>query len=492
MQCPKAAQFRSKLWGMKSPVVASAVVLSLLIACSASDSEPNPTPANDASTSDVSTDKDAGADTSLPPPNTDPEQMVADKVADCVGTYTTTAPKEGSNKNFSVAGQSRSFELLLPPSSFTGPRPLFVGFHGTNGSGEDFIRSAKLAEFQARGFVVLSPDAVGNGTVWPVWDAMRAPTDEARENKDLEFFDKMVRCTAAHYNLDKKRLYIGGHSAGGHMSNRVLRARSEMLAGAIIASGIWSLTAHPAALNLEQTFALVTWGGDNDRYSGTTPNGVNVPNISFVEQASLASKFYEKQPSVGQIYCRGNNLGHAWLPINNWYIDTLLQHPKGLGNAPGMLPLPANVADKGSCSESSYDLAPLPDMVCKTSTKASCQAACQLMADCAVENRTVGTVLQNQLQTIGFSATSCDGCVAKCEQTAASASNTAALSCLETEQAAAQCGPGIEGSYPMLIAINKCCKDRGDSTFCVGLCQTLMENDAASSFFPTCAAILPQ
>jgi hypothetical protein len=115
------------------------------------------------------------------------------------------------------------------------------------------------------------------------------------------------------------------------------------------------------------------------------------------------------------------------------------------------------------------------------------------MADCVAENRTVGTVMRPQLTSFGFSSTSCGGCVTKCQQNGGGAANAAVLSCFAqaNAQTGAQCGPGIEGSFPLMGAVDKCCKGRTDSTFCVGLCTSINQNDAAASFFPVCQVIAP-
>ena len=424
---------------------------------------------------------DAGSDTA-------PEPLPADPLTACPASYRQTAPVSGLNKDFVVSDQSRELVLILPPTSFTGPRPLFVGFNGTSENGTKFATRAKLADFAAKGFIVVVPSSVGNGSFWPIWDAMRAPGQEGGANKDIELFDALVGCTAAHFSVDKKRIFVGGHSAGGIFTNKVLRSRSSVVAGGIVGSGVFSLTSDGTTAPLDSTFVLVTWGGDNDAYKGTTPSGVNVPEFSFVEQASLASKYYEAQPSVQQAYCRGNNLGHAWLPINSWFIDALLAHPKGSGAVP-LQPVPAGAPVV--CSENAYDAPPLPQITCGTSTTAGCQASCQLMADCIAENRTVGTVMKPQLADLGFSGTSCTGCVSLCQQKGTGGANAAVLTCFQQAEASAQCSGGIEGSFPVMAAIDTCCKGRTDSTFCVGLCASINKNDAASAFFPVCKAIAP-
>jgi poly(3-hydroxybutyrate) depolymerase len=454
---------------------------SLLVACS-EESTPAATITPEAGSPTTEAGAtDAGTDVA-------PEPLPADPLTACPASYRQTAPLSGLNKDFVVSDQSREFVLILPPASFTGPRPLFIGFNGTSENGTKFATRAKLAEFAAKGFIVVVPSSVGNGSFWPIWDAMRPPGKEGGANKDLELFDALVGCTAAHFSVDKKRIFVGGHSAGGIFTNKVLRSRSSVVAGGIVGSGVFSLTSDGTTAPLDSLFVLVTWGGDNDAYKGTTPSGVNVPEFSFVEQASLASKYYEAQPAVQQAYCRGQNLGHAWLPINSWFIDALLAHPKG-GAAVPLEAVPAGAPVV--CSETAYEVPPLPAITCGASATAGCQASCQLMADCIGENRTVGTVMKPQLADFGFSGTSCTGCVSLCQQNGTGAANTSVLSCFQQAEASAQCSGGIEGSFPVMAAVDKCCKGRTDSTFCVGLCTSINKNDAASAFFPVCKAIAP-
>lgn len=418
------------------------------------------------------------------------EQLPA-QPSTCPTPFDANKPVQGENVGFNVAGQSRRFQLLLPPASFTGPRPILFAYHGTTENGLRFITRAKLADFVARGFIVVAPDANSNGTFWPVWDAMRAPgTESTPPNPDVEMFDRLLTCTAAHYAVDKNRVFATGHSAGGIFTNRLLRSRSNVLAGGIVASGVFDFTSGGSAASLEPMLAIVTWGGDNDTYRGTTPSGVNVPAFSFVEQASLASKYYKAQPAVGHIRCRGNNLGHAWLPLNGWFIDLLLSRPKGTP-ASTLTALPALPGGApAACSLDAYELAPLPEMTCPTTTRAGCREACQLFADCAVENRTVGPSLSAELAKIGFTTSSCAGCVTRCQQGATTTQDNDALTCFTAKQAAAQCGPGIEGSTPLFTAVNECCKNRSGSNLCVDLCTSLNANEAAKSFFPTCQQIV--
>ena len=239
---------------------------------------------------------------------------------------------------------------------------------------------------------------------------------------------------------------------------------------------------------MDSTFVLVTWGGDNDAYKGTTPSGVNVPEFSFVEQASLASKYYEAQPAVSQAYCRGQNLGHAWLPINAWFIDTLLAHPKGSAASPtgsrsfrrarhvqrvrvrGRSPARHHVRHEHDGRMSGE----LP-----ADGRLHRRESHRRHGDEAPARRL------RLLRDVRVAAAS------RSASRAAPVRRMPRFSCFQQAQSTAQCGGGIEGSFPLMGAVDKCCKGRTDSTFCVGLCTSINTNDAASAFFPVCQTIAP-
>jgi predicted esterase len=418
------------------------------------------------------------------------ERLAAEAATDCPAAFQGTAPVAGQNEGFDAAGQSRGF-WLVPAEAGSGPRPLLVAFHGTGGTGQGFATDIELGAFAARGFHVVAPDAEGNGTVFPVWDAMREPGTEDDPNPDLEYFDQLVACMAAHYEVDRNRIYVAGHSAGGIMTNHVLRRRSELLAGGIVASGVLSLTAPADPMPLDEMFVLVTWGGMDDEYSGSG-SGVEVPEISFVEQASLATAFYETEPAVGQANC-SEEIGHSWLhSIHPWMVELLVQHPKGLpgNNELELPPLPDDTAAR--CTTEPFEYTPPLVVECPTSTTAGCAAFCQLAADCVVENSTIGPALSPQITMLGFSGednVECGGCITRCETEATTAPDAEVLTCVSDAQATAMCGPGVEGGVPFIDTVNTCCDARMDSPFCVGVCEVIATSELAIGFFPTCEAL---
>jgi poly(3-hydroxybutyrate) depolymerase len=406
----------------------------------------------------------------------------------CPDVYKTQAPVAGHNTGYLVDGQSRDFTMLLPDGDPAAPHPLLINFHGTGGDGDKGIEWEHLTDFVARGFIVLAPTSAGNGTVWPVWDGLRQPGTENDPNKDMDYFDSLVACVASYVPVDAANVFAGGHSAGGIMTNYVLQRRSQLLAGGVVASGVFSLTSPVPAPTLDPMFVIVTWGGSNDSYHG---NGIG---FDFINEASLASKFYANATNVTQVDCHGNDLGHTWLYENNtWLIDRLLEHPKGKPSLTGPLP-PAPPESQSVCVDTPFEGKPPPAVTCGPSSLDGCQQFCQFVGDCAVENTTIQPALHDQIVALGFSGTAntdCGGCVTQCA-THGTGTDPQVLSCFKDREASATCGQGVEGVLPLVDAVNACCQDRTDSPLCMDVCRILMTQPQAGAFFPTCSALTGQ
>ena len=422
-------------------------------------------------------------------------RLIKDKAKVCPAGFQQSAPKAGLNADFLVEGQKRKFYLFMPDAAkFSGPRPLMVYFHGTGGSALEITTGRKhwAETLVKRGFIVAGPQGENNGSMWPEWDAMRASDDKTRKNKDVAFFDTLVDCLAGHLQLDADRLYVSGLSAGGIMSNRVLRERSKLLAGGVVGSGVLEFTEPVSGAALSPLAVMVTWGGDNDEYSGSS-GGKQVAKINFAQQAALASKLYEENKGGDQVHCKGDNLGHRWLSdIDELMADYLVAHPLGqIQNSSWKLVQPA-ASTKISCSEDAASYTPKVSVTCKKNSLDDCLSYCQSIADCVVENGSVAPILSNEITTLGFSGTNfaeCAGCITNCEAdaTAGGSVDTTVLSCYNTEAAKKTCGQGLSAALQVADVVNTCCKDKTTSKVCGRLCTAIMKNSVASSFFTACA-----
>jgi predicted esterase len=458
-----------------------------------------------AQTSDVT---DVAAD--VPATGFDPYTLVpalaleADPDKVCPDGYGDGGLAAGQHAMYLAAGQQRSFYLVLPDAeAFTGPRPLLVLFNGTGGTGVGFYEGNNIEAYVERGFVVLAPDSVANGTLWPVWDAMRMAEDEVLPNADLELLDSLIGCLGTHHAIDANRIFLTGMSAGGIMANRVLRNRSELFAGGMIGSGVYDLTAAEPAPELEPMAIIVSWGGVNDAWGGDSDDPtVAVPEINFVEQASVASLAYEATPGVHQIACHGDDLGHAYLKtIAGWAAEFFLMHPKGASEHENYTFAPPTAFDETvTCTEEAFLYESSVTVECDEAADTmggGCLDYCQFAADCVVENGTVAGPLGPQMADLGFSGegyTECGGCIDTCLADLASGGDedTDVLACWSEARANNTCSAGVSGALPFILTVNACCLEAMDSAICARMCTTVMSSDIAADFFKdTCAPWAP-
>ena len=290
-------------------------------------------------------------------------------------------PKAGLNTNFPVDGEKRAF-VVIPPKRGMAPAPVWVPLTGSveatnwNLHVERSGNNAKLAE---DGFMVIAPVrecanqdpnlAAGvcngpghGGWNWNPWHdghAAGPSGDRWRDNAgpDVQFFEAMVRCAGTRWKLDRKRLYIGGISAGATMTNRSLLFDSQFWAGGMPISGEWYVTKDdgtpltfaqgrdavaaaptkifqgrvgpsPLPRHLAPMIVIDVWGGPQDLwYCG------KVLCADYRPSTQASSNYYSAMPDVVTVSCTLDD-GHQWPQIhtdafNRWALELLASHPKG-------------------------------------------------------------------------------------------------------------------------------------------------------------------
>ena len=305
-------------------------------------------------------------------------QAAAALKGDCPDGY---AVKAGLNTDFPHKGEKRAF-LVYPPEGSTGPAPVFVPLTGSVESTLDNLtvaRSGATSLIAKQGFLVIGPvrqcanqdpnlkAGVCNGPGhdgwnWNPWREGRAagPAGEGfktDEGPDSSFLISAVKCAAKSFPVDAKRVYLGGISSGGTMTNRALAFRSDFFAGGLPISGEWYVTrddgtplsfeggraamaAAPAAIHqgrvapfplktkLDPMIVISVWGGQNDLWKC---DGVLCADYRPSTQA--ASNYFASMKNVVHVACTAGH-GHMWPQVNTqafniWALNTLASHPKG-------------------------------------------------------------------------------------------------------------------------------------------------------------------
>jgi poly(3-hydroxybutyrate) depolymerase len=292
-------------------------------------------------------------------------------------------PKPGLNVNFPSDGELRAF-VIVPPARGVGDAPVWVPMVGSVEATNwnlNLPRSGNNSRLAEAGFMVIAPIrncagqdpnlAAGrcngpgaNGWTWNPWNDGRAPGADGDRYKsdagnDVRFLEAMVKCVGMKWKLDSKRLFLGGISAGGTMTNRALLFDSAFWAGGMPISGEWYATGddgsspgfnaaramiarEPAKIwqgrvgpfplreVLDPMIVITVWGGEHDLWDCGPPTGL-CSDYRPTTQAS--SNYFSGQKNVVHVACSATH-GHMWPQVNTdafnlWALRTLASHPKG-------------------------------------------------------------------------------------------------------------------------------------------------------------------
>jgi polyhydroxybutyrate depolymerase len=133
-----------------------------------------------------------------------------------------------SDQTIVVNGVVRHYSLHLPKSyQFRhGNLPLLVLLHGHGSSGVKIERSTGMSDkADKENFIAVYPDGRGQPSGWDLFD------DAAGGNPDVAFISQLIDTLEKLYAVDKKRIYIAGHSNGGMMAYRLGIELDDRLAG---------------------------------------------------------------------------------------------------------------------------------------------------------------------------------------------------------------------------------------------------------------------
>ena len=133
----------------------------------------------------------------------------------------------------------RPFQVFVPTSyETTTPTPLVILLHGYSASGaiqEAYFALQPLAE--QRGFLYVHPDGTKDALGNQFWKATNACCGFASTVDDSAYLMSVVHQAERDYNVDRKRIFLIGHSNGGFMSYRMACDHADTIAAIVSMAG---------------------------------------------------------------------------------------------------------------------------------------------------------------------------------------------------------------------------------------------------------------
>jgi len=144
-----------------------------------------------------------------------------------------------------VQVRDRPVTVHLPPAyDAHTPVPLVLVLHGymTTGAKEDANYLKIGPEAAKRGFLYATPDGTQDKDYNQFWNATDACCDYFGSGiDDATYLNAVIDSIAAHFSVDRKRVYVLGHSNGAFMAYRMACDHADKIAAIVSLSGaMWN------------------------------------------------------------------------------------------------------------------------------------------------------------------------------------------------------------------------------------------------------------
>jgi polyhydroxybutyrate depolymerase len=142
--------------------------------------------------------------------------------------------------HWTVDGTEREAMVYIPAGAKTQSTPVIFAFHGHGGTAGNMFRSRGFEQLWPEAIVVCPQglntpgqltDPQGELPGWQKW-----PGD--MNDRDLHFFDAMLKTMRQDYEVDDKRIYATGHSNGGGFTYLLWAQRGDVFAAVAPSSAV--------------------------------------------------------------------------------------------------------------------------------------------------------------------------------------------------------------------------------------------------------------
>ncbi len=206
-------------------------------------------------------------------------------VALLLSIATAGSAAEPKNRSFAFADQQRSYCLYVPESA---PKnaPVAILLHGSDRSG-CYVAKLWKKSADVNGIVLAAPDAL-KSDVWGAW------------NDPPAMFTAMVADLGQQASIDQRRLYLFGHSAGGHYALALGILESKYFAAVAVFAGALSPKWKEFVKFHQRNIPIAMFEGRNDP---VVPPSAARDTRDFLTTSGFPVEFHEL-PNTGHTYER--------------------------------------------------------------------------------------------------------------------------------------------------------------------------------------------
>jgi poly(hydroxyalkanoate) depolymerase family esterase len=185
------------------------------------------------------------------------------------------------SRSYACAAGRRSYKLYVPHRQHAGRRPLLIMLHGGTQDADDFAAGTRMNVLaEEHGFLVAYPSQCKSANPSLCWNWFK-PEDQVRGAGEPSIIAGITDEIVAEYDIDPRRVFVAGLSAGGAMAGVMGATYPEVYAAVGVHSGL----PYRSATDVASAFSAMRGDpGPQRRQWKTGPrsdHALRVPTIVF-------------------------------------------------------------------------------------------------------------------------------------------------------------------------------------------------------------------